>query len=57
MTPDDLIDDLGRLLREGLVCVEAADDEEDHPRFRVTAHGRAIVEQADDQEGAHGDAA
>jgi hypothetical protein len=40
LTLDDLVDDLSRLLREGLAFVDDHDDQEDVPRFRVTARGR-----------------
>lgn len=40
ITEDDLVADLGRLLREGLVAVVVEEADEDLiPRFRVTARG------------------
>jgi len=50
MTEEDLVNDLGRLLREGLVAVEVDDADEDLvPRFRVTARGQNVCEQDDEQ--------
>ncbi len=46
MSEDDLVADLGRLLREGLAMVEADGFEEDPsaaPRFCITARGREIL--------------
>lgn len=46
MTEDELVDDLSRLLREGLVMV--ADDPLEHvdvPRFMLTARGRAEADE------------
>jgi hypothetical protein len=46
MTEDELADDLGRLLREGLVVVDAdqrdgfTEDPHSVPRFYVTPRGR-----------------
>lgn len=41
MTEDDLADDLGRLLREGLVAVVVdVADEDLIPRFEVTPRGQ-----------------
>lgn len=55
MTEDDLVDDLGRLLREGLVAVEVDDADEDLvPRFRVTARGQDVSQgKSAPAEGAH----
>lgn len=50
MTEDDLVDDVSRLLREGLVTVESDqpdgfDEQADAaPRFSVTARGRAELQ-------------
>jgi hypothetical protein len=43
MTEDELVDDLSRLLREGLVMVDQ-DDLDAEPRFRPTAAGVDAVE-------------
>lgn len=41
VTEADLVEDLGRLLREGLVAVVVDDEDADLiPRFAVTARGR-----------------
>jgi len=42
MTETELVEDLSRLLREGLVAVDAPDDDEWPVRFQVTARGREI---------------
>lgn len=42
MTEDELVDDLSRLLREGLVYVYVGQAEEAIPRFAVTARGRDL---------------
>jgi hypothetical protein len=53
MTEDDLVDDLSRLLREGLVAIDADQmdgfDEDPHaaPRFYVTARGREVCRDDD----------
>jgi len=39
MTEDDLVADLARLLRDGLVYLDGVDDV---PRFAVTAKGREL---------------
>lgn len=50
MTEDDLVDDLSRLLREGLVAVQVDDADDDQiPRFRVTARGREICQDVADE--------
>jgi len=50
MTEDDLVNDLGRLLREGLVMVVVDEADEDLvPRFRVTARGHDVCEQDDEK--------
>jgi DNA-binding PadR family transcriptional regulator len=48
MTFEDLEADLARLLRDGLVQIDRADDESD-ARFQITARGRSYV---DEHEGA-----
>jgi hypothetical protein len=40
----DLLADLNRLLREGLVVMDWTDDDQ-APRFPITPRGRAVVEQ------------
>lgn len=49
MTADDLVADLCRLLREGLV--EAALDDDAGPRFRPTLRGRVASGHDDDDQG------
>ncbi len=50
MTDEELLDDLARLCREGLVAVEYPDDVDDAgadvPRFRVTRRGCAAAADA-----------
>ena len=46
MTEVEFLDDLNRLLREGLVLVErdfTTDDDENVPRFRPTKKGQAYA--------------
>ncbi len=53
MTDQELYDDLGRLLREGLVSIEIdAVDEDATARFRPTKRGMALVDEdvVDDQQ-------
>lgn len=59
MTEDELVDDLSRLLREGLVYVYVGQAEEatPTPRFAVTARGREECHDDDaatSEEGARG---
>lgn len=42
MTAEDLVDDLARLLREGLVYVDLDHGPRPLPRFNLTARGRAL---------------
>lgn len=47
MTEDDLVEDLFRLLREGLVQVELPDEDGVPPRYRLTLRGRAYTRKDD----------
>ncbi len=50
MTEAELLDDLGRLLREGLAAVDQVDGNDADPRFAITARGRAVLDDDPDEE-------
>jgi hypothetical protein len=50
MTDDELVEDLFRLMRDGLVSLADPFDVDDCPRFALTPRGRVYAEDAGDAE-------
>jgi hypothetical protein len=50
MTADELVEDLFRLMRDGLVALADPFDVDDCPRFALTARGRVYAEDVTEAE-------